>query len=727
MNKALTGALISLGLLVPFFASATFSPKPQKDTTPPVIAAHADVKVSVNGVLGATVTYTKPTATDKVSGSVAVTCTPPSGTFFTLGMTTVTCTAQDAAGNKAAPRTFKVHVDDSTRPVIVVTNIASNGTNPAKAQAGDTITLSFTTSEPVFPPVVIVNSRTLFMRSTGSESTWQASYTVQAKDPVGKVIYLITAIDKAKNLTACSSIPLPIVSDCAPTNGSSVTIVKATPPDTTPPVIGAHGNVSAEATSADGATVTYTNPTALDNSGNAVSVSCAPASGSTFALGTTGIICTAQDSAGNNAAPTNFSVIVVDTTAPVIAAHESVVAEATSASGAPVMYTPPVSTDLVDGAAPAVCTLASGTTFSLGVTTVTCTAHDAAGNTAVPTSFTVEVRDTTAPSVAAHADVFAATPGSSASVSYDTPAATDNVDASVAVSCAPASGSFFSLGTTTVTCTAHDSAGNTAASTFAVGVTQELPPQDTEAPIIAPHADVHATADGTSAIVEYELPTATDNVDASVTVSCAPASGSAFNLGSNTVTCTAHDVAGNPAQSSFLVIVEEEEVVLPALYEMDSQSDQSFLCGEAIRNWGLCDEEGTFSFSDGFSFGEMVATIDIGLGSGMDTGILQTVTIAKDAQDANEAENNFNHPWDITISCFTDSSHGTPCPDWAAITDDANESSDGKYWTADFSLLNRTFRQDGHYVMTISDTGVPAAVFGSESKQEPYWKIVGLK
>jgi hypothetical protein len=48
--------------------------------------------------------------------------------------------------------------------------------------------------------------------------------------------------------------------------------------------------------------------------------------------------------------------------------------------------------------------------------------------------------------------------------------ATDLVDGTVVPSCSPASGSTFGFGTTTVTCTATDAAGNTASEDFAVTV-----------------------------------------------------------------------------------------------------------------------------------------------------------------------------------------------------------------------------------------------------------------
>jgi hypothetical protein len=81
----------------------------------------------------------------------------------------------------------------------------------------------------------------------------------------------------------------------------------------------------------------------------------------------------------------------------VIAAHDDVTAEATSAAGAIVSYTSPATSDAVDGPGVAACLPASGSPFALGDTTVTCTADDAAGNHAEPSSFVVHVVDTTPP------------------------------------------------------------------------------------------------------------------------------------------------------------------------------------------------------------------------------------------------------------------------------------------------------------------------------------------
>ena len=62
-----------------------------------------------------------------------------------------------------------------------------------------------------------------------------------------------------------------------------------------------------------------------------------------------------------------------------------------------------------------------------------------------------------------------------AAVTY-TPTATDLVDGSVPVSCSPASGSDFPVGTTTVNCSATDAHHNTATGSFTVTVNEPPPP-----------------------------------------------------------------------------------------------------------------------------------------------------------------------------------------------------------------------------------------------------------
>jgi X-Pro dipeptidyl-peptidase len=79
---------------------------------------------------------------------------------------------------------------------------------------------------------------------------------------------------------------------------------------------------------------------------------------------------------------------------------------------------------------------------------------------------------------------------------------------------------------------------------------------ETVAPTFGPTPDVTGhTADPTGTVVNYTLPTATDNEDPNPTVTCTPASGTKFTVGSTVVTCTAKDANGNTTTKSFNVVV----------------------------------------------------------------------------------------------------------------------------------------------------------------------------
>ena len=137
------------------------------------------------------------------------------------------------------------------------------------------------------------------------------------------------------------------------------------------------------ATGSAGANLTFA-ATASDAQDGALVPICAPASGSTFPVGTTTVTCRATDHDGF-VGTASFNVTVTatarDTTPPVFSGVPgSMVAYATGTSGAKVSYAKPLATDAVDGARPVTCTPASGSTFAPGKTTVTCTASDTHGN-----------------------------------------------------------------------------------------------------------------------------------------------------------------------------------------------------------------------------------------------------------------------------------------------------------------------------------------------------------
>jgi hypothetical protein len=305
------------------------------------------------------------------------------------------------------------------------------------------------------------------------------------------------------------------------------------PPDTT-----------AEATSAEGAKVTYT-ATAVDSMQNPVPVTCDPASDTLFKLGTTTVTCTAKDSAGNVSTGT-FKVTVQDTKPPTLKIPTDMTVEGNTKGGATVPFDVSA-TDAVDGTVPVVCSAKSGGFFKLGTTSVDCTAKDKAGNSASG-SFKITVQDTQPPTVQVPADIYKETSTSGGVAVTFTVTATDVVDGTVPYTCSPASGATFRPGTSTVTCTATDAAGNTGTGSFKVTVKL----LDTTPPVINVPGNFDSGGAGLAVKVTYTV-SATDNVDGPVPVSCSPPSGSIFPSGTTTVTCTATDAAGNRATKTFLV------------------------------------------------------------------------------------------------------------------------------------------------------------------------------
>ena len=224
-------------------------------------------------------------------------------------------------------------------------------------------------------------------------------------------------------------------------------------------------------------------------------------------LGTTTVTCFATDFAGN-VGSASFTVIVVepgtDVTPPVITSsctnmsspHPCVASNPTipitnSTGTGHLHYHYPIATDDVDGiltgyvsSSPeldsVICTPPTDSSFPVGVTTVTCTAYDEAGNVGTA-SFTITVVDTTAavadttfPNIVVSENVFVQTTDPTGrNVSFATPSATDDVGV-VTLSCNPQTGTFFPIGGTIVTCTATDAAGNMKSDIFVVSVTYSV-------------------------------------------------------------------------------------------------------------------------------------------------------------------------------------------------------------------------------------------------------------
>ncbi len=148
----------------------------------------------------------------------------------------------------------------------------------------------------------------------------------------------------------------------------------------TPPTLNLPADMTVEGDTTGGAVAAYSVSATDAEDAVAPIPNCGPAAGAVLPLGHTVVNCSVTD-AGGLSTEGSFGITVVDTTAPVLAHLPTDIAVTTgNPAGAEVSWVDPTAGDVVD-ANPAVgCTPASGTTFPVGVSTVTCTASDASGN-----------------------------------------------------------------------------------------------------------------------------------------------------------------------------------------------------------------------------------------------------------------------------------------------------------------------------------------------------------
>jgi hypothetical protein len=345
--------------------------------------------------------------------------------------------------------------------------------------------------------------------------------------------------------------------------------------DTTDPVISCSPNLTVNNTPGQcGATVTYS-ATATDDTDPAPIIACTPPSGSTFAIGTTIVSCTATDLSGNQSS-CNFTITVNDTELPTIACPANIiVSNDPGTCGALVIYPTPVGSDNCPGAVTIQSTgLGSGSLFPVGTTTETFVVTDAAGNQ-TSCSFTVTVNDTELPTIACPANIIVNNdPGiCGALVTYLTPVGSDNCPGAVTIqSTGFGSGALFPVGTTTETFVVTDAAGNQTSCSFTVIV------NDTELPTIACPANIIVDNDPglCGALVTYPTPVGSDNCPGAVTIqSTGLGSAALFPVGTTTETFVVTDAAGNQTSCSFTITVNDAELPIlscPVFIEVDAQS-----------------------------------------------------------------------------------------------------------------------------------------------------------
>jgi hypothetical protein len=180
----------------------------------------------------------------------------------------------------------------------------------------------------------------------------------------------------------------------------------------------------------------------------------------------------------------------VDQTPPVVTPPSDQTVEAEGPGGTPESSTQiqtildeATADDQVEGAVPVTNDVSGSFTFPLNqTTTVTYESEDTLGNVGSATS-TITVSDTTEPDLTVPADItVSATSATSASVSLVV-SAVNVVDPSPVVDRNASSGDTFSVGTTTVNCSATDFSGNEAFASFDVTVVATFPVLTLPSPI----------------------------------------------------------------------------------------------------------------------------------------------------------------------------------------------------------------------------------------------------
>jgi hypothetical protein len=169
--------------------------------------------------------------------------------------------------------------------------------DPAQQEiCGDTFSLSpFALFAPINQPPSLTMPPGLVVEATGSAGA-RVTFNVTANDPEDGPLAAScapvsgSAFPLGDTTVSCSATD----SAGAHVSGRFVVIVR----DTTPPVLKLPGSITAIATSAGGAIVNY-DAMASDLVSGSFAPACSPASGATYRIGSTSVICTATDANGN--------------------------------------------------------------------------------------------------------------------------------------------------------------------------------------------------------------------------------------------------------------------------------------------------------------------------------------------------------------------------------------------------------------------------------------------
>ncbi len=202
----------------------------------------------------------------------------------------------------------RIYADGGSVPGALLMTFDNSPTNPGGSQSVDFVTGSGM-------ELAASTSYWLAVRNTtGSSIGWSTTNRNDETSPGG---WTIADDEMARTTNAAAS--WTNISCCRPYQSQVPRFsITASLADATPPVVITPEDVVVEATGPDGADVVYSGESATDETDGPVPVVCSPASGTTFPIGTTDVLCSATDAAGNVGGAT-FAVTVQDKTPPEVA------------------------------------------------------------------------------------------------------------------------------------------------------------------------------------------------------------------------------------------------------------------------------------------------------------------------------------------------------------------------------------------------------------------------
>jgi hypothetical protein len=686
--------------------------------SPSIVGTPSDITVSstnINGNCGAIVTWNAPTASDNCPGTNII-ASHLSGSFFPIGTTTVSYTATDAVNN-VTTTSFDITVVDTTAPVIVnrpdtltlyatinscgvvadwtniITTDNCSATLVSSPAIGDNLSLGFTTVtftatdvnnnvtvenmvvnvldtiSPVIVGMPTLVDLTIILSPTDCEATvtWVAptatdncsasltsNFTSGDVFTVGTHTLTYTATDASGNTTT-ESLTFEVEDNIAPT-------ITNVPADIT--LVVDSNNC--------GATVTWASIQADDNCA-VTNFNISANSGNIFPVGSTTVNITATDAAGNTTTA-SFTITVIDTIAPIATTFppDTLYLDNTSCNTS-LQWKPFINTFDVCDPVTINSAQADNLILSKGTHTINFTLSDANGNTN-SYSHTVAVVDTIAPIITGTpSDITVSSTNINgncgAIVTWNAPTASDNCPGTNMIA-SHLSGSFFPIGTTTVSYTATDAVNNVTTTSFDITIV------DTTAPVIVNRPDtltLYATINSCGVVADWTNITTTDNCSATLVSS--PAIGDNLSLGFTTVTFTATDVNNNVTVENMVVNVLD--TISPVILGMPTLVDLTIILSptdcEATVTWVAptttdnCSATitGNFTSGDVFTVGTHTLTYTATDASGNTT----TESLIFEVED-NIAPSITNVPADITVS--NDAGICGAVVNWSSINADDN-------------------------------------------------------